>query len=301
MLFLKQSTASQAVVIGPFVDDTDGKTAETGLTIANTDIHLSKNGGTFADKNSGGATHDANGWYAITLDATDTATVGRLQIEVSASGALPVFAEFQVVEESIYDALFASSAAFPSNFGALLVNASGHIERVVLADTTTANTDMRGTDSAYTGTPPTAASIRSEIDSNSTQLAAIVEDTGTTIPALFPANFATLGINVSGHVSRVTVVDTTTANTDMRGTDSAYTGTPPTAAAIRSEIDSNSTQLGLIIDGQGYNLSILAGAISNAGSATEAYSFSYQGSTYTATYAGLTEDGDRGTTVLGKS
>lgn len=36
---------------------------------------------------------------------------------------------------------------------------------------------MRGTDSAYTGTPPTAAAIRSEIDSNSTQLAAIIADT----------------------------------------------------------------------------------------------------------------------------
>jgi len=43
--------------------------------------------------------------------------------------------------------------------------------------TCTTNTDMRGTDSAYTGTPPTAAAIRTEIDSNSTQLAAIVADT----------------------------------------------------------------------------------------------------------------------------
>ena len=39
-----------------------------------------------------------------------------------------------------------------------------------------------------------------------------------------PANFTSLGINASGHVSRVTLVDTTTANSDMRGTDSAYTG-----------------------------------------------------------------------------
>jgi hypothetical protein len=43
---LKQSTASQEVVLGPFLDDTDGKTAETGLTIANTDILLHKTGGT---------------------------------------------------------------------------------------------------------------------------------------------------------------------------------------------------------------------------------------------------------------
>jgi len=37
----------------------------------------------------------------------------------------------------------------------------------------------------------------------------------------FPANFSTLGINSSGHVLRVTLCDTTTANTDMRGTDGA--------------------------------------------------------------------------------
>ena len=37
----------------------------------------------------------------------------------------------------------------------------------------------------------------------------------------FPSNFASLSINASGHVSRVTLVDTTTTNTDMRGTDGA--------------------------------------------------------------------------------
>jgi hypothetical protein len=37
---------------------------------------------------------------------------------------------------------------------------------------------MRGTDGAYTGTPPTKAEIRAEIDSSSTQLAAILADTG---------------------------------------------------------------------------------------------------------------------------
>lgn len=45
--------------------------------------------------------------------------------------------------------------------------------------------------SSYTAptTPPTAAAIRSEIDTNSTKLAAILEDTGTTLPATeFAAN-----------------------------------------------------------------------------------------------------------------
>jgi len=35
---LRQSTASQELLLGPFVDSTDGVTAETALTIANTDI-----------------------------------------------------------------------------------------------------------------------------------------------------------------------------------------------------------------------------------------------------------------------
>lgn len=117
MLFLKQATASQSVLIGPFVDSTDGVTAETGLTIANTDIRLSANGGNMFSKTSGGGTHDEAGWYTITLDATDTATVGRLQVSVAVSGALPVFAEFQVLEEAIFDALLGASATglLPAN------------------------------------------------------------------------------------------------------------------------------------------------------------------------------------------
>ncbi|PQO39346.1 hypothetical protein C5Y96_05690 [Blastopirellula marina] len=45
-------------------------------------------------------------------------------------------------------------------------------------------------------------------------------------------------------VARVTLVDQCTANDDMRGTDNAYAGTPPTAVEIRQEIDLNSTKTG---------------------------------------------------------
>jgi len=108
--YLKQSTASQSRSIGPFLDDTDFKTAETGLTIANTDIKLMINGAASANKNSGGGTHRANGVYGITFDATDTATVGEIFVSVVVSGALPVFATFVVVEEAVYDMLFGASA-----------------------------------------------------------------------------------------------------------------------------------------------------------------------------------------------
>jgi hypothetical protein len=47
------------------------------------------------------------------------------------------------------------------------------------------------------------------------------DKTGYSLSQSFPANFASLGINVSGHLERVVLVDTTTTNSDMRGTDSA--------------------------------------------------------------------------------
>ena len=49
----------------------------------------------------------------------------------------------------------------------------------------------------------------------------VVGSVGSINGVTFPANFGSLLINVSGHVSRVTLVDTTTTNTDMRGTDGA--------------------------------------------------------------------------------
>lgn len=102
-LMLKQSTAA-TVLIGPFVDEDDGKTAETGLTLTQADIRLSKNGGNMAQKNQAdAATHDEIGYYSCSLDTTDTNTLGRLQLMVHESGALPVYHEYMVVTAEVYD------------------------------------------------------------------------------------------------------------------------------------------------------------------------------------------------------
>lgn len=109
-MFLRQST-SQDIRFGPFVDSTDGVTAETALTIAQADMQLSKDGAAFAQKNTtGNATHDADGWYVTTLDTTDTGTVGELYMQVNVSGALPVWVRYWVIEETIYDSLYGASA-----------------------------------------------------------------------------------------------------------------------------------------------------------------------------------------------
>lgn len=105
-IYLKQNTASQEVQLPRFVDSTDGNTEKTGLTIANTDIKIWKNGATtLASKNSGGATHIANGIYYCVLDATDTDTLGPLMINVHVSGALSVQLVCCVLAANIFDSL----------------------------------------------------------------------------------------------------------------------------------------------------------------------------------------------------
>jgi len=108
MQYLRQSTAA-TVKIGPFLDDIDGNTEETGLTIAQSDVRLSKNGGDFAQKNdTSSCTHDELGMYNCPLDATDTGTLGRLKLCVHKSGALTVWHDYMVLTQNAYDALFGS-------------------------------------------------------------------------------------------------------------------------------------------------------------------------------------------------
>lgn len=109
MMFLKQSTAVE-IPLGPFVDSTDGVTAETALTIAQADVRVKKGGGAWAQKNDAtSATHEENGWYEVALNSTDTNTLGPLMVAVSEAGALPVFRELMVVPANVYDSLVAGT------------------------------------------------------------------------------------------------------------------------------------------------------------------------------------------------
>ena len=142
---LRQSTASQARIVGPFVDDTDFKTLETGLTIASTDVKLMKNGAASVNKNSGGGTHRVNGNYSFTFDATDTDTVGELKVSISVAGALLVEKTFWVYEEAVFDALFAASATgVPATVGSAVWSTA-------VDGSTTAQESMRLMNSALAG------------------------------------------------------------------------------------------------------------------------------------------------------
>lgn len=120
MNYLRQSTAA-SVKFGPFVDDTDGKTAETALTIQKADVRMSKNGGNMAATHSDqgasdvGAPHDELGVYDGSFDTTDTNTLGRLRVDIYKSGALAWWREWQIIPADVYDALVAGSIVLPVN------------------------------------------------------------------------------------------------------------------------------------------------------------------------------------------
>ena len=106
MIHLKQSTAV-TLLIGPFLDDTDGKTAETALTITQAEVRLSKNGGNMAQK--GEATslvHDELGYYTCPLNTTDTNTLGQLKVMVHEAGALPVWEDCMIMPANVWDSMY---------------------------------------------------------------------------------------------------------------------------------------------------------------------------------------------------
>lgn len=183
-MFIRQSTA-YTFRLGPFLDETDGKTAETGLTISQADVRLSKDGGNFAQKNeSSSSSHDEIGYYICVLDTTDTNTCGELLVAVHESGALPVFKTFQVVEEAIYDALFAGSANLITK-----VDAIDTVVDAILVDT---GTTLDG-------------KLNTIDDFLDTEIAAILADTNE-LQADW-ANGGRLDLLVDSIISKVDVVD----------------------------------------------------------------------------------------------
>jgi hypothetical protein len=105
--FLRQNTAV-TVMIGEFLDDSDGKTAKGSLTLTPSDIYLSKNGEAYSGKHEGtNASSDASlvGWYTCPLDDTDTSGSGTLQLAVHVAGALPVWDSWTILPANVYDSI----------------------------------------------------------------------------------------------------------------------------------------------------------------------------------------------------
>ncbi len=106
MIYAKQSTAI-IVTVGPVLD-ASGVAVTDGVAA---DFTISKNGAAPGALNgSATLTHRAVGFYSLSLTATDVNTVGTVEIVINDTVNACPMKEIQVVETTIYDALFADTA-----------------------------------------------------------------------------------------------------------------------------------------------------------------------------------------------
>jgi hypothetical protein len=236
----------------------------TGLTGLTPTVTISKNGAAFGGA-AGAVSEIGNGWYAQAGHATDRETLGELLIHATATGADPVDFKVDITAQD----------QFATNFG--MLNVSANIEQisddataaqnaeaffdgtgyagtnnviptVTTVDTCTTNTDMRGTNDALLATSYTAP--------DNTNIANIVADTnelqtdwhdGGRLDLILDARASQTSVDtVDGNVDAIlldTGTDGVIVATNNDKTGYSLTVTPPTAAAIRTEMDSNSTKL----------------------------------------------------------
>ena len=394
MQMLKQSTAA-TILVGPVLDSAGA--AVTTAVIG--DFQATKNGTSAALASPATATHSHNGFYLLALTTGNTDTVGRLVISVNNTAQSMSTHRYTVLLPSVFDALVtnavnttgglpAATGAITALAGAVSTYAGGDTAGTTTlltrlpsaislssgAVTVGINNDKSGYSlTAGTGLGNQTANITGNLSGSVGSVTGAVgsvtsgvtvttnnDKTGYSLTQAFPSNFASLGINSSGHVSRVTLVDTTTTNTDMRGTDnaalaSAWTATRAgyldgvliaanynqrtvqvtgsnhvaadihelqaavitdaafaagwltaagTAADYVTELQTalgTATNQTAILDRVSFALSALVGACSDAQTAAETYVLSIGGNTYTVDYSGLDVSGNRSTTTLTKA
>ena len=137
MQFLKADTAVD-VLIGPFVEDGDGDSPLTALSL---DVELSKNGQALTDSESAAPTHDSagtvGGYYNCILGTTDTNTEGTLTLVVHHAEALPIRHDYMVLTQAAYDSMFGTKATGYMQVDLVTINdVATNLEMLIDADTT---------------------------------------------------------------------------------------------------------------------------------------------------------------------
>jgi len=246
-IYLRQSTASQEIPLGYFLDSTDGNTEETGLTIANTDIKVWKTGATtLASKNSGGATHISNGVYYTVLDATDTNTIGPLVVFIHVAGALAIKVECVVLDEAVYDVLFCTVAL------TTITGAVGSVTGAVGSVTTVS--DKTGYSLSATGLDAIAATATGMVEIakaiwNRARSSHVTAGT-------FGEGAASVQGNVTGSVASVTgAVGSVTGNVGGNVTGSAGSVTGAVGSVIGNVGGNVTGTVGSVVTKTGYELS----------------------------------------------
>lgn len=188
-------------------DSADHLTGKTGLTLT---ITASKAGAAFAAITPI-VTERGNGWYALDLTTTHANTQGDFALHVTGAGADPADLLFNVVANILGDTLPANTIQLA---GQTVTAAAG----VTFPSTVASPTNI----TAASGVA-LAASQHVIVDSGTVT-------TLTNLPAITANWLTAAGV----------------ASAALNGKGDWNTTTPPTAAAIRAEMDANSTDLDAI-------------------------------------------------------
>lgn len=271
MQLLRANTAVD-VLIGPFVDDADGDTPATGLTL---DVELSKNGQALTDSESAAPTHDAagtvDGYYNCILGTTDTNTEGQLVLVVHHADALPIRHEYMVMAEAAWDSMFAAKDTGFMDVNIKTVGQSG-------TDETAAN----NLEDMFDGTGYAGGTIKLTVDAvkwlgqalaavnvNGVPKMDLTHMGGVTQSAADLKDFADDGYDPANnkvqsdliYIHGTALTETAgqlaaafiklfnvatpalVASDVMRGNDSANTTTPPTVSEIQTEMEEDGASL----------------------------------------------------------
>ena len=117
MLIIRQN-ATHKVVLGPAVAVGDGFTPVTNLDVSTADEAeaIKHDNGTVVDISgyTWAAIATADAYYHLTLQSAISGTVGHMTVVINDDSlCLPLRADFMVIEEAVYDAMYAASAAGP--------------------------------------------------------------------------------------------------------------------------------------------------------------------------------------------
>lgn len=228
MFPIRQSTAT-TIVLGPFLNPTDGITPVTGLAAPGTSkATLSKNG-VPAVYTVASWTEFGNGIYTLSLSTSDTGSAGRLRIDFEdAANYGPVWQEYGVVSPSAFDFLYGATA--------LPVNATQWGGTNV--------TGMPLPTSTYTAPPATATIAAAILATPANLLVTDASGRVTLTPAehtLISGTDAPAALTAQGYTSaRATKIDQLDAAVSTRLATAGYTA-PPSASVIATSVLTDST------------------------------------------------------------
>ena len=163
-------------------------------------------------------------------------------------------------------------------------------------DTVTVGTNNDKTGYSLAVTPPTAAAVADAVWDEATSGHTT---SGTYGGQIVRSTNSNVTVQITG--SNQIAADVHEFQADVltsAATDATFVAEVQSGLATSAALATVDGLVDLLVSRSGYQMSILAGAISNAQDAAEAYSITLDGSTYSVTYSGLDASGNRSGATL---